>query len=250
MGTILPDAWPGMQDEIGRRVTEGETEFLVPGWIMPDWASWLNVTLVCPDPWAQTSVRNLLARSGAVRLRVVKNAAAVVAEPGDPDMVVWVRLRHDGQPEIARHVAILRRIRPHARQLVISDAIPPGMSVERCPLTGVWLANGRECVSELYSLLTRALTAKPMLDMFRPNALSATQWRVLLMRAAGADTQAIIEASGMSYKTVSVHESAIRERLGLVNRAEYAWLLRAVSHTIAVMPGITRLAKVNWRATA
>ncbi|ELE9730698.1 hypothetical protein RM407_004401 [Enterobacter kobei] len=54
------------------------------------------------------------------------------------------------------------------------------------------------------------------------------------------DTSSIAQACGISIKTVSVHESALRERLGVSGRAEYAWLLRSVKQMQKVLPILGR----------
>ncbi len=242
-GTTLPDGWPGTrQPGGGHRVQDGGAELLVPGWIKPDWASWIRVTVVGRDPYALCGIRRLLARCGAIRLRVLADIPPSVAGLGEPEVMIWLRLRHDGQAELAGYVAALRRTQPQVRQLVISDALPAGLAGRSCPLTGVWMATGQVGTGALYALLGRVLTTPAPRSPLLAPVLNLSQWRVLLLRAGGADTRRIAEACGTSLKTVSVHESAIRERLGLVNRVEYAWLLRAVERVMQAVPGLARRA--------
>ena len=244
-GTPLPDGWPGTpQSGGGRRVQDGGAELLVPGWIKPDWANWIRVTVVGRDPHALAGVRHLLARCGAIRLRVLADIPPSAAGLGEPDVVVWVRLRHDGLAELAGYVAALRRTHPQVRQLVISDALPAGLAGQACPLTGVWMATGQVRPDALYALLGRVLTTPAPRGPLLAPVLNLSQWRVLLLRAGGADTRRIAEACGTSVKTVSVHESAIRERLGLANRVEYAWLMRAAHNVMQAVPGLARRALV------
>ncbi|WP_270655281.1 helix-turn-helix transcriptional regulator [Enterobacter bugandensis] len=245
LGSALPDNWPGSRYEKGRHFTDGEVECLTPGWIMPDWAHWIRVTVVGRDPWALIGLRHLLARCGAVRLRILKDAPVRSETLADQDLVIWLRLRHDGQQEIARHVAIVRRASSKVRQLVISDAIPQGMRSDRCLLTGVWLANGTANIHEIYDLLSRTMTFRTEYGMFRKKILSAMQWRVLFLRAAGANTGTITALCGISYKTLNTHELAIRAKLGLANRIEYAWMLRAVSQVFSVIPALKRLDNIK-----
>ncbi|MBK0469650.1 helix-turn-helix transcriptional regulator [Klebsiella aerogenes] len=244
-GTTLPDSWPGTRQSCGGRWVEDRgAELLVPGWIKPDWANWIRVTVVGRDPYALSGVRHLLARCGAIRLRVLADIPPSTAGFGDPDVVIWLRLRYDGLAELAGYVAALRRTHPQVRQLAISDTLPAGLAEQSCPLTGVWMATGQVRTDALYALLGRVLTTPaPRAPLLTP-VLNLSQWRVLLLRAGGANSRRIADACGVSVKTVSVHESAIRERLGLMNQVEYAWLMRAVHAVMQAVPG---LARRHWR---
>lgn len=244
-GLALPDDWPGerLTGTRVRRVRDGGEELLVPDWIRPEWASWTRVILVGRDPWGVAGLRHLLARCGAVRLRVLQalpadaDGAALLAEA---DVVVWLRLHGDGMPELSGMVAGLRRRCPWLRQLVISDALPRSLAASPCALSGVWTAHGRERCEFLYGLLAAVMAAPPPSGPLLSQMLNRSQWRVLLLRASGLNTKDIATACGTGYKTVSVHESAIRERLGIVNRVEYAWLLRCVKLILAAVPGLLR----------
>lgn len=240
-GLVLPDDWPGDRLSSGRtrRVTDGCEELLLPDWIKPEWSSWTRVIIVGRDVWGITGIRHLLARCGAIRLRVLKNM------PKDADLeganiTIWLRLKNDGLPELSGHVAMLRRRFPQLKHFVISDALPRAMANGKSALSGVWIARGRENADALYQILSKAITAPSPAGPLLSRILSPTQWRVLLLRSAGMDTASIAEACTISYKTVSVLESAIRERLGITNRVEYAWLLRCIILVQAAVPGLAR----------
>lgn len=242
-GLALPDDWPGERIAGARRVKDAGEELLVPDWIRPEWATWTRVTLVGRDPWGVAGLRHLLARCGAVRLRVLKDIPAGDGKAGDlaqADVVVWLRLRGDGMPELSGHVARLRRQYPGIKQLVISDALPQNLAMGPGALSGVWTAHGRERHEALYGLLAAVLTAPPASGPLLSRMLNRSQWRVLLLRASGLNTRDIAQVCGIGYKTVSVHESAIRDRLGIMNRVEYAWLLRCVKLILAAVPGLMR----------
>ena len=244
---LLPDDWPGERIKGARRVREAQEELLVPDWIHPAWADWTRVTVIGRDPWAVTGMRHILARCGAIRLRVLRDIPAECKTGlNDTDVVVWLRLRNDGQSELSGHIARIRRTCPWIKQFVISDALPRNMARGPSALSGVWTAHAGEGCETLYSLLARVLTAPPPAGPLLSRMLNRSQWRVLLLRARGLNTKDIAATCRIGYKTVSVHESAIRERLGIENRAEYAWLLRSVSLIQTAVPG---LARESYRTT-
>lgn len=242
-GLVLPDDWPGenLRGTQSRLIRDGNEELLVPDWIRSDWVSWKRVTVIGRDVWAVAGLKQMLARCGAVRLRLLTD----VPETCDPalakaDLVVWLRMHHDGLPDLPGYVATLRRRHPLVRQLVISDALPQAMPSGTCALSGVLAVRGTASMEVIYDLLTRALTAPPATGPLLLKMLNRSQWRVLLFRAAGKSTAEIATGCNIGYKTVSVHESAIRDRMHITNRAEYAWLLRCVQQIRQVVPGLTR----------
>lgn len=240
----LPDNWPGDLMPSGRthRVKGGYDELLLPDWIKPEWAPWTRVIIVGRDEWSITGVRHLLARCGAIRLRVLKD----MPEGNDLEGVniaIWLRLRGDGLPELSGYVARLRRRFPQLKHFVVSDALPRAMASGTSALCGVWIAQGRENRDSLYQILSKAITEPSPAGPLLSKILSPAQWRVLLLRSSGMNTASIAEVCVISYKTVSVLESTIRERLGITNRVEYAWLLRCVKLIQGAVPGLVRRAR-------
>lgn len=210
-----------------------------PGGGACDAQDWLRVTIVGRDPMAVTGMRYLLARHASVWLSVctcVPDEAALAGQ----DMVIWLRVHHDGMPDLAGHVASLCRLQPKVKQLVVSDFLPALTPPGPGPLSGVWMARGGENRDMLSALLRCIIRTPRVSGPLLTRRLGRMQWRILLLRAAGACTRGIAAICGMSPKTVSVHESAIRERLGLHGRVEYAWLLRSVALMQDAVPALRR----------
>ena len=235
LDAVLPDAWPDNNPE-----TEGA--LLLQAWCgIPDWSTWRHVTLIGRDPLAIDGIRHLLARHGNIRLKVHKSPpASGEALSEHADVVIWVRTKADGLPDLAGHVAVLCRRYPTLRQLVVSDFLPTGMAGGPAPVAGVWMVGGREKVAVIDAFLKLVLNMKRRPGQVLTKRLSRMQWRVLLMRASGADTHAIAGAYGIGIKTVNLHETTIRQRLGLKNRVEYAWLLRSTALITEAMPALKR----------
>lgn len=231
LDAMLPDAWP-------KNDPKAEDAILLQARCgIPDWSMWRHVTLIGRDPLAIDGIRHLLARHGNIRLRVHKTPPA----PGESlseqtDVVIWVRTKSDGLPELAGHIAGFCRKNPMLRQLVISDFLPAGMTGGPAPVAGVWMVGGREAVAVIDEFLKQVLNTSRKPGQVLTKRLSRMQWRVLLMRASGADTRAIADAFGIAIKTVYLHEAAVRQRLGLQNRVEYTWLLRSVALIAETMP--------------
>jgi len=237
VSVLLPDTWPGLlspsknDNEVnkalfaGRRGSNGE--------------AWVRVAIIARDPMAVMGMRHLLARDDPVWLSTyseIPDGNALLHQ----DVIIWIRMHHDGMPDLAGHVAWLCRNNLELKQMVISDALPAATPPGPGPLAGVWLARGTESRDMLYALLRlmmrTPLSRGPMLT----KRLGQMQWRVLLLRAAGADTNCIASKCGIAVNTVSVHESAIRERLGISGRSEYAWLLRSVALMLEAVPALCR----------
>lgn len=235
LDAVLPDVWPDNNPE-------AEGALLLQAWCgIPDWSTWRHVTLIGRDPLAIEGIRHLLARHGNIRLRVHKSPpASGEALSEHTDVVIWVRTKADGLPDLASHVARLCRRYPMLRQLVVSDFLPAGMAGGPAPVAGVWMAGGREKVAVIDEFLKLVLNTTRRPGQVLTKRLSRMQWRVLLMRASGADTRAIAGVFGIAMKTVYIHETAIRERLGLQNRMEYAWLLRSMALITEAMPALKR----------
>jgi len=195
-------------------------------------------------------MRHLLAHGTSVWLRICNHVPSTAALIG-LDMVIWLRVHHDGMPDLAGHVTRLRRAAPGVKQLVISDALPMSIPSGPGPFSGVWLARGRESREMLSALLRLVMKAPPAVTPLLRKRMGRAQWRVLSLRAAGVGIRDIAKICGMSEKTVSVHESVLRERLGVSGRSEYAWLLRSVAQMQAAVPALCRevhrLAKAHTR---
>lgn len=240
---VLPDGWPGdpIRGAQSRSVRDGSAEILMPNWIKPDWASWKRVTVVGRDTWSVSGLRHILARSGAIRLTLLKDIPAQ-CDPAltQADLVVWLRMFGDGLPELSGHITVLRRRYPQVRQLVLSDALPRTMPPGFSALTGVLAVQASASTEDIYELICRALKLPPVTGPLLSKVLNRSQWRILLLRAAGKSIMEIVAICGISYKTVNTHEAAIKKRMHISNRVEYAWLLRSVQQMQQAVPGLTR----------
>lgn len=239
--TVLPDTWPGSQLKEGRQVATNDAELLMPRWIKPDWIAWNRVTIIGRDPFAVTGVRHLLARQGTVRLKILTDVPKLEEDLDSPEVLIWIRVRNDGLPDLAGAVANLSRKFPKLKQLVISDALPINQSAGQAILSGVWQACAREKVGILYRLLNHVLTTERRSETILRKKLGRMQWKVLLMRAMGADTNTIAKVCGIGVKTVSAHESVVKKRMNIINRTEYAWLLRSSLLLKEALPAIERI---------
>jgi hypothetical protein len=208
------------------------------------------VAIVGRDPLAVAGMRYLLIHETTVWLRICNHVPPTAALTG-LDMVIWLRVHHDGMPDLAGHVTRLCRAASGVKQLVISDALPMRIPSGPGPFSRVWLARGSESCEMLSVLLRLVMKAPPAVTPLLKKRMGRVQWRVLSLRAAGVGTRDIARICSMSEKTVSVHESALRERLGVSGRSEYAWLLRSVAQMQAAVPGlfreVHRLAKARTR---
>ncbi|MFP2240628.1 helix-turn-helix transcriptional regulator [Pseudescherichia vulneris] len=233
----LPDTWSGPSSP-SKNVQELK-EVLLPGRGGNVEDSWVRVAIIARDPMAVMGMRHLLARDEPVWLstyREIPDGSALLHQ----DIIIWIRMNHDGMPDLAGHVARLCRNKPQLKQLVISDALPAATQPGPGPLAGVWLARGNESREMLYALLRLVMRAPLPCGPMLTKRLGRMQWRVLLLRAAGATTSSIAARCAIAVNTVSVHESAIRERLGISGRSEYAWLLRSVAQMLAAVPALSR----------
>ncbi|MBM7016672.1 LuxR family transcriptional regulator [Enterobacter cloacae] len=201
--------------------------------------SWVRVAIIARDPMAVMGVRHLLAGDEPVwlsRYSEIPDRSTLLHQ----DIIIWIRMHHDGMPDLAGHVARLCRNKPQLKQLVISDALPAATPPGPGPLAGVWLVRGNESREMLYALLRLVMRAPLPCGPMLTKRLGRMQWRVLLLRTSGAATSCIASSCGIAASTVSVHESAIRERLGINGRSEYAWLLRSVAQMLAAVPALCR----------
>ncbi|ELY5941252.1 response regulator transcription factor [Cronobacter malonaticus] len=234
---LLPDSWSGplSSGENGNEVKE----MLLPGRGSNNEEAWVRAAIIARDPMAVMGIRHLLARNEPVWLSTyseIPDQSALLSQ----DIIIWIRMHHDGMPELAGHVARLCRNKPKLKQLVVSDALPVTTPPGPGPLTGVWLARGNESREMLYALLHLVMRAPIPCGPMLTKRLGRMQWRVLLLRAAGTDTHSIASRCGIAVNTVSVHESALRERLGISGRSEYAWLLRSVAQMLIAVPALCR----------
>lgn len=234
---LLPDNWP--KTRLNENVSSGVCETLQPGSMRSPAETWPRIAIIARDPFATIGIRYLLTSGPSVWLRTYDHVPAESALK-DVDVVIWLRMHHDGLPDLAGHVVSLCRLRCRLKQLVISDLIPTGIPPGPGPLSGVWISRANECREMLSAMLRVVIRAPPPSGSILAKRLGRMQWRVLLLRAAGMDTSSIAQACGISIKTVSVHESALRERLGVSGRAEYAWLLRSVKQMQKVLPILGR----------
>lgn len=234
---LLSDTWagpssPGKHDHDTKKV-------LLPGRRGNNADACARVAIIARDPLAMMGMRHLLARDEPVWLSTyneIPDWSALLYQ----DIIIWIRMHHDGMPDLAGHVARLCRNKPELKHLVISDSLPAAIPPGPGPLAGVWLARGNESREMLYALLRLVMRAPLPCGPMLTKRLGRMQWRVLLLRAAGASTPSIASRCGIAVNTVSVHESAIRERLGISGHAEYAWLLRSVAQMLAAVPALCR----------
>lgn len=244
---LLPDVWAGSSTS-GQRSGHEVNKTLLSGRRCNDEEAWMRVAIISRDPMAVMGMRHLVVRCEPVWLCIYKDVPDREELAGQ-DIVIWLRMHHDGMPDLAGHVAWLCRHNPKLKQLVISDALPAATPTGPGPLSGVWMARGNESREMIYALLLQIMRAPIAPGPMLTQRLGRMQWRVLLLRAAGINTHSIAYKCGISVKTVSVHESVIRERLGIRGRAEYAWLLRSVAQMQAAVPALCRdvcgLKKIN-----
>lgn len=236
---LLPDSWSGPYSRPENAPVRSRGRTMQPGGGGCDARDWLRVTIVGRDPLAVTGMRHLLASHASVWLNICTYVPDKASLAGQ-DIVIWLRVHHDGMPDLAGHVASLCRLQPAIKQLVVSDFLPALTPPGPGPLSGVWMARGGENRDMLSALLRCIIHTPRVCGPLLTRRLSRTQWRILLLRAAGACTRSIAVICGISIKTVSVHESAIRERLGLYGRIEYAWLLRSVALMQDAVPALRR----------
>ncbi|EMQ7269366.1 TPA: LuxR family transcriptional regulator [Shigella flexneri] len=208
--------------------------------LSPENTTWTNVTVIGLDLFAICGVCSLLKRVGGVKLQVFTSLPTDMNVLTDSSIVIWVKMRHDGLPELAGHIVKVCRRYRLMRQLVISDAIPEGMTNDIGPLSRVWLTHGSAKVDILLSSLRKVLNAHCLPSPLFIKRLGRVQWRVLLLRAKGISTRKIAEICGIGLKTVSAHESAIRERLGTRNKSEYVWLVRNAQLIQQAIPALGR----------
>lgn len=235
--SILPDAWPGTS--VCRQDGEFEQAVLLNSGGNTEGATWKRLTIIGRDPLAIAGMRHMLAHGAPIWLRTMTDVPDTGQLVGQ-DVAIWIRMRHDGMPDLVGHVARHCRNNPALKQLVISDALPASIPPGPGPLSGVWLARGCETREMLYALLRLIMRTPPPTGPMLKKRLGRMQWRVLLLRASGVETSVIADVCGISIKTVSTHESAIRERLGVRGRFEYAWLLRSVAQMQAAVPALCR----------
>jgi DNA-binding CsgD family transcriptional regulator len=234
---LLPDTWAGPSSP-GKHDYEAK-ELLLPGRGSNNEEAWVRVAIIARDPMAVMGMRHLLVRDEPVWLSTyteIPDGSALLHQ----DIIIWIRMHHDGMPDLAGYVARLCRNKPRIKQLVISDALPAATSPGPGPLAGVWLARGNESREMLYALLRQVMRAPMPCGPMLTKRLARMQWRVLLLRAAGTDTHSIASRCGIAVNTVSVHESAIRERLGISGRSDYAWLLRSLAQMLVAVPALSR----------
>lgn len=233
---LLPDTWAGPYT--GRKVTPCRRGTILSGRGNSDEDSWLRVTIIGRDPLAVTGMHHILNELPFVWLNTL-TCIPDEFEFSEQDIVIWLRMRYDGMPELAGQVASLCRRHPGIKQLVISDLLPSLTPPGPGPLSGVWLARGTESC-EILSALLRGMIRTPRNGPLVSRRLGRMQWRILQLRAVGECTRSIADICGISVKTVSGHESLIRERLGIRGRLEYAWLLRSVVQIQTAVPGLFR----------
>lgn len=230
---VLPDLL------IPRKVASATNNSRFPDQVNADGTARPRVAIIARDPLAMAGMCHMLAQSApdcVCTYSFIPDIGMLV----EHDIVIWIRVHHDGMPDLAGHVAWLCRKSPGVRQLVISDSLPGGIPAGPGPLSGVWLARGSESREMLFALLRLVMQSPRPSGPVLTKRLGRMQWRVLLMRARGADTSTIADSCGISVKTVSVHESTLRERLGINRRSEYAWLLRSVIQMQKVVPALRR----------
>lgn len=234
---LLPDTWPKngirRQDDLDASEEHLLARPCVRG------VSLIRVTLISRDPLAAESIKCMLINEKPIRLRTLYDIPETESLVGQ-DVVIWVRMNHDGMPDLAGRVAWLCRNCQEIKQLILSDALPSGVRPGQAPLSGVWIARGCESREMIYALLLRVIFSPRPIGPMLTHRLGRMQWRVLLLRATGAHTEVIARFCGISVKTVSVHETAIRERLGISNMSEYAWLIRSVAQMQKAVPALSR----------
>lgn len=227
-------------DNGGLRETN-EAALLTPQWIQSDWITCNRVTIIGRDPFAATGLRYLLARQGSVRLTFLHDIAELENDLDSSELLIWIRVRDDGLPELAGTVAKLSRLFPKLKQLVISDSLPIKQPAGQTILSGVWQACARESVNILYRLLIYVLTCERRSEPLMRRRLGRMQSKVLFMRAEGVDARTIAKVCGIAVKTVRAHESMIKKRMYIINHKEYAWLLRSCLLLKQELPGIERI---------
>jgi DNA-binding CsgD family transcriptional regulator len=238
MGLLLPDHWSGK--EISKEGNGSASLTLKSTFINSLWVDWKRVAIVCSDKWATTGLRHLLASFGGVRLHIFTQPPDPV-QSGEFDVVIWMRERFDSLPELAGEVFRFRRTQPAARQLVISDFLPPGLTfLSRGLMDGVTLVRGQDGVSTLRNKIAELISGRPIVGPLMGKTLSPCQWRVLFLMANGANIREIADINGIAIKTVFTHRTQAMLRLGLRNLVELAFILRCIQQMLAVMPAISR----------
>ncbi len=236
---LLPDSWTG-DDSTYRQSNTGRREALIEERRDVAGIASMRVTIISRDPLAAAGMRHMLSRVTPISLSTRYCIPQKINELSDQDVVIWIRMHHDGMPDLAGHVARLCRNTSTLKQLVISDALPVSFAPGPGPLSGVWMVRANESREMLYAMLREVIRAQRPNGPMLTKRLGRMQWRILLLRASGAATRAIAEVCGISVKTVSAHESAFRERLGVRGRLEYMWLLRSAALMQEAIPALCR----------
>ena len=235
----LPDAWPGVCVTEGRGIKGINDEIFISAGYVPEWGAWTRVTVIGHDSLAISGIRHLLAQYGNIRLKVYQHPPLLQEGlPEQPDVVIWVRTWPDGMPELAGYVIAFCRRYPTLRQLVISDFLPSGLCSGFSSIAGVWQVSGREKLTTIDSFLKLALLTPRRAGPLLKHRLSRMQWQIVLLRAAGANTDSITHACGLEMKKVYMLEATARQRLGVKNRVDYAWLLRSVERIAEAIPAL------------
>lgn len=198
-----------------------------------------RINIICFDPLARVGISHLLKKLPFIELNT-SDYIPELSVLADNHIVIWLRVRNDGMPDLAGYVVRVCRQLPYIKQLVISDALPYTTPPGQGPLSGVWLARGTESVDMLLALCRELIRVPQSFGPLLKPRLGPMQWRILQLRAAGIDAKNIATICRISVKTVSAHESLLRDKLGVKCRVEYFWLLRSVANIFAEIPALCR----------
>ncbi|MGQ7790168.1 helix-turn-helix transcriptional regulator [Shigella flexneri] len=193
--------------------------------LSPENTTWTNVTVIGLDFFAICGVCSLLKRVGGVKLQVFTSLPTDMNVLTDSSIVIWVKMRHDGLPELAGHIVKVCRRYRLMRQLVISDAIPEGMTNDMGSFPS--MAYSWECKSGYFIIfITEGVKCSLFAWSFVYKTPGKSAMEGSFTPREGISTRKIAEICGIGLKTVSAHESAIRERLGTRKKVSSVWLVR------------------------
>jgi len=242
---VIPDFWDGNIRNNVRYLSDeksGSEYYLKPRMNISS-VEIDKVMMIAGNDYAVMGVRHILASNHSVHLKVTSKEAEVqsVVDEFNPKAVIWLFNTANELYESIPDILKIRRNHNKIKQVIISEELPATFCGEDAIVEGISLIPSTVSVQQLAEMISSCLVQKQFKRFFVRKWMSKRQLRVMAELGKGKRTSDVSRVLNIDSKTVLAHKYKAVDKLGISDRKEEAWAMRAITQLYTAIPCLERL---------
>ncbi|MHA6314043.1 LuxR C-terminal-related transcriptional regulator [Pantoea sp. S-LA4] len=244
---VIPDFWDGNIRNNIRYLSDEKTgsEYYLKPRMNISSVEIDKVMMIAGNDYAVMGVRHVLANNHSVHLKVTSKEAEIqpVVDEFRPKVVIWMFNSANEFYESITDILNVRRNHNKIKQIIISEELPATFCGEDVIVEGVSLIPSTVSVQQLAEMISSCLVQKQFKHFFVRKWMSKRQFRVMAELGKGKKTSDVSRVLNIDCKTVLAHKYKAVNKLGISNRKEEAWAMRAITQLYTAIPCLEKLCR-------